>query len=78
MADTTLNNPRLLGHKVSGPEMMEGCPGRLVVWTVMVLGAEAPQTLFATTDIVPLLEPAMADMVSRLEAPVHPGGSVQV
>ena len=46
--------------------------------TLNVLGAEEPQELFAVTDIVPPLAPAVVVIDVLVEDPLHPDGNVQV
>jgi hypothetical protein len=46
--------------------------------TTNVLGVLAPQLLFAVTDTVPPVVPAVAVIEFVVEVPVHPTGSIQV
>lgn len=60
------------------PEMTEGVPGAEFTLTVKVWTAEEPQPLFAITEIVPPVAPAVAVIELVVEVPDHPDGSVHV
>ena len=49
-----------------------------IVVTVTVCADELPHALFAVTEIVPPVEPAVVTIVSVVEVPVQPLGKVQV
>ena len=46
--------------------------------TFTALGALEPQELFAVTDIVPPLDPAVVIIDVLVDDPLHPDGNVQV
>ena len=46
--------------------------------TFNVLDAEEPQELFAVTEMVPPLDPAVVVIDVEVELPLHPDGNVQV
>ena len=46
--------------------------------TFTALGALEPQELFAVTDIVPPLDPAVVVIDVLVDDPLHPDGNVQV
>ena len=60
------------------PEIAPGWEGIAVTDTLNVLDVEVPQELFAVTDIVPPLAPAVAVIEVVVDDPLHPEGNVQV
>ena len=58
--------------------MVPGCAGRAVTETLNVRGVPEPQELLAVTEIVPPLEPGVADIDVEEELPLHPVGKVHV
>ena len=59
------------------PVIAPGWAGVVQVETLNVLGAEEPHELFAVTEIVPPLAPAVAVIEVLVEEPLHPDGNVQ-
>lgn len=68
----------LLLHTEEFPVMAPGCPMVPEVFTLNVRAKEDPQLLFAVTEMVPALAPAVALIVFVVELPDHPTGNVQV
>lgn len=58
--------------------MVPGCSGMAGTVTFTVLEAPGPHTLFAVTEIVPPVGPAVAAIDVDVELPLHPDGNVQV
>ena len=58
------------------PVMVPGVGGPVTTVTAKVCDPEDPQELLAATVTLPLLEPAVAIMLSTKDVPVHPVGSV--
>ena len=58
--------------------IVPGCPGSADTVTLKVLAAPEPQALFAVTEILPLLAPAVAVIDVEFELPLHPDGKVHV
>ncbi len=60
------------------PEMAPGVEGVLLTATTKVAAAEEPQALFAVTETVPPVSPAVALMLVVVLVPDHEPGKVQV
>jgi hypothetical protein len=60
------------------PLMAPGLAGAVIIETIKLCAADAPQESFAVTLIVPPVEPAVALIEFVVDVPVHPPGSVQV
>ena len=58
--------------------MGPGASGAGSMYVFNVAGSLDPQELFATTDMLPPVEPGSVCMISVLELPSHPSGKVQV
>jgi hypothetical protein len=55
-----------------------GWEGRAVTETLNVRSELVPHELVAATDIVPPVEPGVADMDVEAELPLHPEGNVHI
>jgi hypothetical protein len=60
------------------PLIAPGWPGIGVTVTVRLRMVLDPHELFAVTEILPPLAPAVAVIDSELEVPLHPEGNVHV
>ena len=67
-----------LKHTVVGPLIEPGVAGSGATVTDNVAGDEEPQELFAVTEIVPPLAPAVALILLVVDVPLHPPGNAQV
>ena len=63
---------------VVDPEIEPGFAGIELTVTASVCTADEPQALFAVTEMVPPVEPAVAGMLLVAEDPDQPGGNDQV
>ena len=58
--------------------IVPGCPGSAVTVTPKVLTTLEPHELFAVTETLPLLAPAVVVIDVVVEVPLHPEGNVHV
>ena len=58
------------------PVIVLGCAGTVLAVTISVRAVLLPQPLFAVTDIVPPVAPAVVVMDVVVELPLHPAGNV--
>ena len=65
-------------HTVVFPVIEPGFSGIAGTVTLKVLVVPEPQALFAVTEIVPTVAPAVAEMDVVVELPLHPDGKVHV
>lgn len=65
-------------HATAFPLIAEGVEGVVPAVTESVRAAEAPQLLFAVTEIVPPDEDGVAAIVLIADVPDHPEGNVHV
>ena len=65
-------------HTLAGPDMAPGVAGGETIVTANVCAAERPHPLFAVTDTVPPVLPAVTMMLVEVDVPVHPLGSDHV
>jgi hypothetical protein len=63
---------------VALPVIAVGCAGRLVTFTAKVCAVLLPHPLFATTEIVPPVVPAVVLIELVVDVPDQPEGSVHV
>ena len=65
-------------HTVLLPVMAAGCAGAAFTPTAKVCAVLLPQAPLATTVMLPPVAPAVALMLTPVDVPVHPPGSVHV
>ena len=63
---------------VTGPIIVPGIAGIVIIVTAKLAALDDPQALFAITLIVPLVEPAVVEMLFVVDVPDQPLGNVQV
>ena len=68
----------LRAHTVVFPEIAAGRAGITSTVTDFVRAADEPQELFAVTEIVPPVVPAVALIDVVVDEPLHPAGNVHV
>ena len=61
-----------------GPVITPGCAGAVFRLTANVAAVLLPQAFVATTEIVPLVVPAVTLIELEVEVPFQPEGKVQV